>query len=292
MLSGKAGASLGNFARLIEGLREQTRELILPEVIEHMLERSGLMAHYRAEREGADRLENLSELINAGAAFIQEADGVIESGDLAAFLAHAALEAGDNQAAEGKDAVQMMTIHAAKGLEFHAVFVTGIEEGLFPHEQSVMQNDGLEEERRLMYVAITRARTRLYLSFTQQRLLHGQTRYNVPSRFLDELPPELLKWLTPRMQGQGRGQVAHAGAYAGAHGGAAASTGGSSGFGAGKSSERGGGWRIGQTVQHAKFGQGVIVAAEGSGSDARLQINFGRAGMKWLALEYAKLTAV
>ena len=175
MLSGKAGASLGNFARLIEGLREQTRELMLPEVIEHMLERSGLMAHYRAEREGADRLENLSELINAGAAFIQEADGVIESGDLAAFLAHAALEAGDNQAAEGKDAVQMMTIHAAKGLEFHAVFVTGIEEGLFPHEQSVMQNDGLEEERRLMYVAITRARARLYLSFTQQRLLHGQS---------------------------------------------------------------------------------------------------------------------
>ena len=163
-----------------------------------------------------------------------------------------------------------------------------------------------------MYVAITRARTRLYLSFTQQRLLHGQTRYNVPSRFLDELPPELLKWLTPRMQGQGRGQGGHAGAYGGAAAqswgggygsnvaagsgagasGAAASTGGSSGFGAGKSSERGGGWRIGQTVQHAKFGQGVIVAAEGSGSDARLQINFGRAGMKWLALEYAKLTAV
>ena len=305
MLSGKAGASLGNFARLIEGLREQTRELMLPEVIEHMLERSGLMAHYRAEREGADRLENLSELINAGAAFIQEADGVIESGDLAAFLAHAALEAGDNQAAEGKDAVQMMTIHAAKGLEFHAVFVTGIEEGLFPHEQSVMQNDGLEEERRLMYVAITRARTRLYLSFTQQRLLHGQTRYNVPSRFLDELPAELLKWLTPRMQGRGQGAYgasAAAQSWGGGYGSsaaagsatasssAAAAT--SASFGAGKTSERGGGWRIGQSVQHAKFGQGVIVSAEGSGSDARLQINFGRAGMKWLALEYAKLTAV
>ncbi len=305
MLSGKAGASLGNFARLIEGLREQTRELMLPEVIEHMLERSGLMAHYRAEREGADRLENLSELINAGAAFIQEADGVIESGDLAAFLAHAALEAGDNQAAEGKDAVQMMTIHAAKGLEFHAVFVTGIEEGLFPHEQSVMQNDGLEEERRLMYVAITRARTRLYLSFTQQRLLHGQTRYNVPSRFLDELPAELLKWLTPRMQGRGQGAYgasASAQSWGGGYGSSAAAGSGtasssaaaaaSASFGAGKTSERGGGWRIGQSVQHAKFGQGVIVSAEGSGSDARLQINFGRAGMKWLALEYAKLTAV
>ena len=305
MLSGKAGSSLGNFARLIEALREQTRELMLPEVIEHMLERSGLMAHYRAEREGADRLENLSELINAGAAFIQEADGVIESGDLAAFLAHAALEAGDNQAAEGKDAVQMMTIHAAKGLEFHAVFVTGIEEGLFPHEQSVMQNDGLEEERRLMYVAITRARTRLYLSFTQQRLLHGQTRYNVPSRFLDELPAELLKWLTPRMQGRGQGAYgasAAAQSWGGGYGSSAAAGSGtgsssaaaatSASFGAGKTSERGGGWRIGQSVQHAKFGQGVIVSAEGSGSDARLQINFGRAGMKWLALEYAKLTAV
>jgi DNA helicase-2/ATP-dependent DNA helicase PcrA len=198
-----------------------------------------------------------------------------------------------------------MTIHAAKGLEFHAVFVTGIEEGLFPHEQSVMQNDGLEEERRLMYVAITRARTRLYLSFTQQRLLHGQTRYNVPSRFLDELPAELLKWLTPRMQGRGQGAYgasAAAQSWGGGYGSSAAAGSGtgsssaaaatSASFGAGKTSERGGGWRIGQSVQHAKFGQGVIVSAEGSGSDARLQINFGRAGMKWLALEYAKLTAV
>ncbi|MBM3346306.1 MAG: DNA helicase II, partial [Betaproteobacteria bacterium] len=196
-LPGKAGTSLGGFARLIDELRDATKDLPLPEVVEHMLEKSGLIRHYQAERDGADRIENLNELVNAAAAFVQEA----ETQDLASFLAHAALESGENQAAEGMDALQMMTVHSAKGLEFHAVFITGLEEGLFPHEQSVNEDDGLEEERRLMYVAITRARTRLYLSFAQTRLLHGQTRYNVASRFLDEIPEGLLKWLTPRTRG-------------------------------------------------------------------------------------------
>jgi DNA helicase-2/ATP-dependent DNA helicase PcrA len=117
---------------------------------------------------------------------VQEQDEQVEAQDLAAFLAHAALEAGEHQAGEGSDALQLMTVHSAKGLEFQAVFVTGLEEGLFPHEQSRNEDDGLEEERRLMYVAITRARQRLYLSFAQNRMLHGQTRYNVASRFLDE----------------------------------------------------------------------------------------------------------
>src|SRR5262249_4229554 len=117
---------------------------------------------------------------------------------LTAFLTHAALEAGEHQAGEGQEALQMMTVHSAKGLEFDAVFLTGLEEGLFPHEQSAMEKDGLEEERRLAYVAITRARKRLYLTFAQTRMLHGQTRYNLPSRFFDELPEALLKWLTPR----------------------------------------------------------------------------------------------
>jgi DNA helicase-2/ATP-dependent DNA helicase PcrA len=245
-----------------------------------MLARSGLLAHFQAEKDGADRLENLQELVNAAALFVQEQD---EQQDLAAFLAHAALEAGEHQAGEGSDALQLMTVHSAKGLEFQAVFVTGLEEGLFPHEQSRNENDGLEEERRLMYVAITRARSRLYLSFAQNRMLHGQTRYNVASRFLDEIPAGLVKWLTPRVAAGGMAQASPSAAW-------------------GKSSRDTSlpkgqprayqhGWRIGQNVVHAKFGQGVIVDAEGQGPDARLQINFGRQGMKWLALEYAKLSA-
>ncbi len=236
-----------------------------------MLEKSGLVAHYKAERDGADRVENLNELVNAAAAFISEED----EHDLSAFLAHASLESGENQAGEGADALQLMTVHSAKGLEFHAVFITGLEEGLFPHEQSVLEDDGLEEERRLMYVAITRARTRLYLSFAQTRMLHGQTRYNVASRFLDELPEEVVKRLTLRPGHARFDDVAWAPQPAKG----------------GKAKTPGHGFRIGQSVLHPKFGPGVIVNAEGSGSDARLQINFGKQGMKWLALEYAKLTA-
>jgi DNA helicase-2/ATP-dependent DNA helicase PcrA len=273
-VAGKAGATLASFVRMMDALRTETQNLPLPEVVEHTLARSGLIEHYRAEREGADRVENLEELANAAAAFVQEE----EASDLAAFLAHASLESGENQAGEGSDALQLMTAHSAKGLEFHAVFVTGLEEGLFPHEQSVLENDGLEEERRLMYVAITRARTRLYLSFAQTRLLHGQTRYNVASRFIDEVPAGITRWLTARV-GAGRFDAPSWPA-------AAATV--SSKPAAAKASPSG--YRIGQSVTHPKFGQGVIVNTEGSGTDARLQINFGRQGMKWLALEYAKLT--
>ena len=270
-LSGKSGAALAAFLRLIESLKAETQGLPLPETVEVMLERSGLVAYYKAERDGADRVENLNELVNAAAAFINEG----EEHDLQSFLAHAALESGENQAAEGTDALQMMTVHSAKGLEFHAVFITGLEEGLFPHEQSVLEEDGLEEERRLMYVAITRARTRLYLSFAQTRMLHGQTRYNVASRFLDELPEEVVKRLTLRPGHARFDDVAWAPRPARSS----------------KAKTPGHGFRIGQSVLHPKFGQGVIVNAEGSGSDARLQINFGKQGMKWLALEYAKLTS-
>jgi DNA helicase-2/ATP-dependent DNA helicase PcrA len=171
-------------------------------------------------------------------------------------------------------------VHSAKGLEFNAVFITGLEEGLFPHEQSTAADDGLEEERRLMYVAITRARHRLYLTFAQTRMLHGQTRYNVASRFLEEIPPELLKWLSPRI---GAGMSAHDSAQATAW---PVSPSRQAAVASNDSP-----WRIGQNVVHAKFGQGVIVNAEGRGAEARVQINFGRHGMKWLALEYAKLTA-
>ena len=274
-LPGKAGTAIASFVRIVDSLKAETRELPLPETVEVMLEKSGLVAHYKAERDGADRVENLNELVNAAAAFISEA----EEHDLAAFLAHASLESGENQAAEGTDALQLMTVHSAKGLEFAAVFVTGLEEGLFPHEQSALEDDGLEEERRLMYVAITRARSRLYLCYAQTRMLHGQTRYNVASRFLDEIPPEVVKRLTPAMTYTGgRGRFDDQ-AWAPVP---------EKTF---KAKTAGHGFRIGQSVQHPKFGQGVIVNAEGSGTDARLQINFGKQGMKWLALEYAKITA-
>ncbi|MDH5577502.1 MAG: UvrD-helicase domain-containing protein, partial [Betaproteobacteria bacterium] len=277
------------FIALVEALREECAGLTLAERVELVVAKSGLLDHYKREREGAERLENLGELVNAAAAFSAE-DVAIESGEdadpLIAFLTHAALEAGEHQAGEGQEALQLMTMHSAKGLEFSAVFVSGLEEGLFPHEQSVLEKDGLEEERRLMYVALTRARERLYLSFAQTRLLHGQTRYNLPSRFIDELPQGLLKWLTPRFAGKRKPSTFTAGAFTRApkrdprFGGAPAGTGGApSGF------------RIGQNVLHAKFGAGVIVDAEGQGTDARVQVNFGREGVKWLAVAVAKLQA-
>jgi DNA helicase II / ATP-dependent DNA helicase PcrA len=221
---------------------------------------------------------------------------------LAGFLSHASLEAGDNQAQAGQDAVQLMTVHAAKGLEFHAVFMTGLEEGLFPHEQSAQEADGLEEERRLAYVAITRAKERLYLSFAQSRMLHGQTRYNIRSRFFDELPEGSLKWLTPKMEAGARwgGRSDNAGwgrdwfarpdkeraAYvdpdanlplpAFANSQRAAET----------------GFKVGQAVFHNKFGEGTVIGLEGSGGDARAQVRFKRHGEKWLALAVAKLQPV
>jgi DNA helicase II / ATP-dependent DNA helicase PcrA len=315
-LSGKAAASIGAFVTLIEKMRAATHGLPLPEIIEHMLEHSGLREHYQNEKEGADRVENLNELINAAAAFVAENDVWVvgdnldvpevpevpevqidadaplamqadagyavdapppdEGNDvLSSFLAHAALEAGDHQAEAGADALQMMTVHSAKGLEFHAVFITGMEEGLFPHENSIQEADGLEEERRLMYVALTRARRRLYLSLAQSRMLHGQTRYNVPSRFFHEIPEALLRRINARPRYQGASTFAAAAPHASPFAPDAAMP-----------------WRIGQSVMHAKFGAGVIVSAEGRGAEARVQVNFRGDGLKWLMLEYAKLTPV
>ncbi len=281
-LSGKAGQAVGAFIRLVEGLRQETANLPLPEVVEHVIEKSGLAQHYRTEKEGQDRLENLDELINAAATFVDD-EGVIggesgEGGALIAFLTLASLEAGEHQAGEGQEAVQLMSVHAAKGLEFDVVFITGLEQGLFPHENSVNEGkDGLEEERRLMYVAVTRARQRLYVSCAQTRMLHGQTRYCIPSSFLDEIPEGLLRKLNTKSQSTVAGPAYGGGAY---------------GSGASGAETLGGGLRVGQTVEHAKFGTGVIVSSEGRGADARVQVNFGGAGMKWLALEYAKLTPV
>jgi DNA helicase-2/ATP-dependent DNA helicase PcrA len=370
-VTGKAGANLSAFVAMIDVLREQTNGLTLREIIELVLQHSGLVEHYKTEREGQDRIENLEELVNAAESFVSiegfgrdavalpvdelsqspasqglqmpapspqpspasgrggksgsatAMDGserplplagagggeglpgeqVSPDGEtlspLAAFLSHAALEAGDNQAQAGQDAVQLMTVHSAKGLEFDCVFITGLEEGLFPHENSMNDYQGLEEERRLMYVAITRARKRLYLSHSQTRMLHGQTRYNLKSRFFDELPEAALKWITPRNQGFGSGFGAAA--YPGTAAGRPAWS--NNSFGA--KTERfesppvpvqkaapPQGLRSGMKVFHNKFGEGSVLTMEGTGEDARAQVSFSRHGVKWLALSVAKLTPI
>ena len=327
-LDGKAGTLLGGFTRMIESMRFEGQNLKLDELVGLVIEKSGLIAHYQSEKEGRDRVENLQELINAAAVFISEEgesiteDGEIKMPPLVGFLTHASLEAGDNQAQEGQDAVQLMTVHSAKGLEFNAVFITGLEEGLFPHENSIAEANGLEEERRLMYVAITRARQRLYLSLAQTRMLHGQTRYNMRSRFLDELPEANVRWLTPRLNpagvvgggfmnyegGSAYGRSGGAGRNASSRSQSAspgrAAWGGKSGNGSHGTGAAGAGGRaaqivahdsglkIGQAVSHARFGQGVVTGLEGSGDDARAQIHFKRDGVKWLALSVAKLDPI
>ena len=364
-VQGGASGKLAQFVALVERLRRQAQALPLTEAIDHVLEASGLIAFYKTEREGQDRIENLRELVNAAAAYLNEngidrdvpasvgladaagatlpllarsdladvvdapvAPGAVQQvalSPLAGFLAYASLESGERQAGEGVDSVQMMTVHAAKGLEFDAVFVTGLEEGLFPHENAAAEVDGLEEERRLMYVAITRARRRLYMSFSQTRLLHGQTRYNLKSRFIDELPEQDLKWLTAR--GRGRYDAYGAG-YGGGHADAGYGGGGGGPVGrpphrafparpvatrasnyagsgawreggagdegglANRSAPRDGRFRIGQGVAHARFGEGVVTGIEGSGDDARVQVKFAQHGSKWLALAIAKLEPV
>jgi DNA helicase-2/ATP-dependent DNA helicase PcrA len=319
-LKGKAQSALAAFVTMIESARDATRGLPLSETVAHVIEACGLVAHYRNEKEGSERVENLEELVHAAENFVREADLAVDApiareegrgtrdegapgdreaavaddaivdplGDgatdpLTAFLAHAALEAGETQAAEGKPALQLMTIHSAKGLEFHTVFVTGLEEGLFPHENSLNEIAGIEEERRLMYVAVTRARRRLYLTLAQSRMLHGQVRYNIGSRFLDEIPKDLLQWLSARERRRFIDDDAWGGRVT-----MPASSGAITAQVATPPSPS---WRIGQSVRHAKFGLGVIIDAEGRGNDARVQVNFRDAGVKWLALEYARLEA-
>jgi DNA helicase-2/ATP-dependent DNA helicase PcrA len=315
--AGKAGAKLAGFVAMIDVMREQTPGMTLREIIELVLDQTGLVEHYKTEKEGADRVENLEELVNAAESFVTQEgfgrdaeatasemapnaeDGEVMS-PLAAFLTHAALEAGDNQAQAGEDAIQLMTVHASKGLEFDAVFISGLEEGLFPHENSMNDYDGLEEERRLMYVAITRARKRLYLSHSQTRMLHGQTRYNLKSRFLDELPEECLKWITPKnpgfATGLGGGWTSPAQAFqakpAWGHSSLSSAETYKSPPVPVQKAEPSHGIKVAMKVFHTKFGEGQVLAVEGAGADARGQVNFPRHGVKWLALSVAKLTPV
>jgi DNA helicase-2/ATP-dependent DNA helicase PcrA len=344
-LSGRAAVAIAAFVAKIDILRERTQGMNLRDIVALMLEQSGLVEHYKTDREGADRLENLDELVNAAESFVRlegfgkDAAGMLMNGagqspasqgmdfspsaapaqgfaasltapanapdfvdtgetlsPLVAFLTHAALEAGDNMAQAGQDAIQLMTVHSSKGLEFDAVFITGMEEGLFPHENSLSDRDGLEEERRLMYVAITRARKRLYLSHSQSRMLHGQTRFNLKSRFFEELPETCLKWLTPKNQNFGRSWSAQSGSDNAMNSGAAraGSTGATGTFGTlvSRKDQPTHGLRLGMKVFHAKFGEGVVLTLEGADSDARAQINFPRHGTKWLALSVAKLTPI
>jgi DNA helicase-2/ATP-dependent DNA helicase PcrA len=267
-------------------MQEEASGLTLPEMVELATTLSGLKQHYLAEKEGEDRIANLDELINAAVAFINENDHTEQSErrGLTEFLSFASLEAGEHQAEVGRDALQLMTVHAAKGLEFKAVFISGLEEGLCPHEQSLHEASGLEEERRLMYVAVTRARQRLYLSYAQSRMLHGQVRYGTASRFLDEIPEALLKRMNARPD------AARSNAPMAANGAASWSMGSNSMGSRQKNIEMP--WKIGQSVGHSKFGNGVVVSYEGNADDLRVQVNFGRVGLKWLALEYARLEAL
>jgi DNA helicase-2/ATP-dependent DNA helicase PcrA len=315
---GKAGANLRAFVALLDVMREAMANQSLSQTIAHVLEHSGLLAHYRGEREGQERVENLQELVTAAESFVTqegfgldalasevpaavapegEAAGGEATGEvmspLVAFLTHAALEAGDNQAQAGEDAVQLMTVHAAKGLEFDAVFITGLEEGLFPHENALSDFDGLEEERRLMYVAITRARRRLYLSHTQQRMLHGQTRYHLRSRFLDEVPEEVLKFLTPRGQVAG-GESARPWGAAGANIAPSWSAQWQAQPDPQQAADAPAGpvLKAGMRVFHNKFGEGDIRRIEGKDAQARAEVAFARHGVKWLALAVANLTPI
>jgi len=281
----RAGGKVSAFVGLIVAMRSATRELPLPEAMDHVLKHSGLIEHYSNEtgakkREAEERLENLNELLNAATLFVHEN----EDDSLTSFLTHASLEAGEHQAGDQDDALHLMTVHASKGLEFHTVFITGMEEGLFPHQNSQNVADGLDEERRLMYVAITRARRRLYLTFAQSRMLHGQTNYAMMSSFLRELPDELLHWITPRITARSSYKPAYP-AYAAPKIAADYAA-------PAPRPPAASGWRIGQNVAHAKFGEGVVLNVEGSGADARVQVQFRKGGSKWLSLEYAKLTAL
>ena len=257
------------FVDLIKTIEDEIHGLTISESIEIIIERSGLKNHYLKEKDNIDRLANLSELISAAVTFTETSDVEEPTINLIEFLNYTSLESGELQASSNEDALQLMTIHSAKGLEFDAVFITGLEDGLCPHEQSLAEQNGLEEERRLMYVAVTRAKMKLYLTLAQSRMLHGQTRYNLPSRFLDEIPDELIKAINTTKKidlipSPRKTQTNYlSDKYT---------------------------WKIGSSIQHPKFGQGIVTGYEGHEDDLRIQIKFANHGTKWLAMEYAKLS--
>ena len=280
-LAARARNALAGFQALVDGLSGQSAEMTLAERIDHVLAISGLREHWAKEgSKGLDsesRTDNLNELVSVASRFARREDDIEEGGEamteLVAFLSYASLEAGEGQAQAGEDSIQLMTLHSAKGLEFPLVFLVGMEDGLFPSARSLEESGRLEEERRLAYVGITRARQKLVLTYAESRRIHGQDNYNLPSRFLREIPKELLNEVRPKVQvsrpaslGASRSS-AHAPLEAPAI-------------------------ALGAAVSHPKFGEGVVTDFEGSGGHARIQVEFGEAGSKWLVLAYANLTVL
>ena len=268
----RGSAALHQFLALIERLGRELEGLALHEQVDHVISHGGLIEHHRKNKveRGEARVENLEELVSAARGYEPESS---ELPPLQSFLAHAVLESGETQGSEWEDCVQMMTLHSAKGLEFPVVFLAGMEDGLFPHQRSVMDLASLEEERRLCYVGITRAMRQLYLSYAEQRRLHGVDSYNVASRFIQEIPPDLLEELRPRIQ-LARPLLPTAGAARRER------VEGESGSG---------GMRLGTRVRHGKFGEGVVLNVEGQGPHARVHVNFEQLGAKWLMLSLARL---
>lgn len=273
-LAGKAGQGLRQFLAMLATMTEALQTGgELADVVGSLLKSSGLWDYYQQDKGGQERVANLEELVSAVYSFAQQ-----NAQDLTTFLAYASLEGGEGEARAGEEGVHLMTVHAAKGLEFDSVWVVGMEDGLFPHENALNDEHGVEEERRLAYVALTRARQQLTLTYAQSRVLHGQVRYGIRSRFLDEIPESLCEVVFARttMNREGPAQW-----DASLHKRATPTS--SAGL-------KGWGWSVGQRVRHAKFGEGVVLSMEGDGAEGRLQVNFRDAGVKWLALAFAKLT--
>ena len=272
-LSSRAANAVLAFLNIVERMALETADLELQDKVDHVIHASGLMDFFKKDKgeKGETRIENLLELVSAAKSF--EPDPAEEMSPLDEFLSHAALEAGEGQADAWEDCVQLMTMHSAKGLEFPQVFLCGMEDGLFPHQRSIADPEGLEEERRLCYVGITRAKEQLFITHAEQRRLHGMDNFSQPSRFISEIPDEYVEEIRPRVQvsrpvrtiprrNPSRGSMAP-GADMGV--------------------------RLGQRVRHSKFGDGVILNCEGQGAHARVEVNFETAGTKWLVLSYANL---
>ncbi|WP_233081915.1 DNA helicase II [Rheinheimera soli] len=273
-LTGRAANAISTFVQMIDQLEADSKDLSLDEQADHVIQLSGLMAMYKAEKgeKAQTRVENLNELVNAcaNATYVNTE----EMTPLSAFLSQAALEAGEYQAEEHSDAVQLMTLHSAKGLEFPLVFICGLEEGMFPSQQSGDDSERLEEERRLCYVGMTRAMQKLYLTHAESRRLYGQEQYNRPSRFIREIPADCLEEIRLTTNVSKPTQMNRFGSAA-SH-----------------SAFENTGFKLGQRVLHDKFGEGTVLNYEGTGPQSRIQVNFDELGSKWLVTAYARLEPV
>ena len=289
---GRTASALRGFQELIDRLAQETAGLAMHEQIDHVIRESGLIEHHGREKAGQEsprgelarseaRVENLAELVSAARSFGAESAD-LELPPLEAFLAHAALESGERGSDAGEDCVQMMTLHMAKGLEFMFVFLCGLEEGLFPHNRCMSDLEALEEERRLCYVGMTRAMKHLYLTYAEQRRLHGMDTHPAPSRFIKEVPSDIVAEVRPRLQAARAMAATRARREQPAAPAIRFRT----------EEPPPPGMRLGARVRHGKFGEGVVLNVEGSGPHARVQVNFEQQGTKWLMMQYANLEPV